>query len=292
MRGSPSTYARVSQSVRDRRISEMTTPLRYNFTVETRAAGVALLARSCSSPASLWTPPARRRPAAVGGAPAADRRRPRLHLDTTRPPPSSSRRCAIIRTTRALPRAHATLTCSTCSSSAAWCWSRTTSDRCHKDDVKSRAAPAAATVFQAQVARSIALSEAQLQRRPDIRRRCSSSVRARTPGVLGGDDRRTRDGRLRGRRRAYNLHERVMTVAPQRVDAGLIVGTTATWSPAWCSRRGGSLHGRLRRRQGEGPGPDRGGGQPSEPVAARRPLRAGPPLQPGRALRVRPDAAR
>ena len=66
-------------------------------------------------------------------------------------------------------------------------------------------------------------------------------------------------GAFRAAREAYDEHETVLSLAPQRKDAGLIVGTLSL------HRRGavdaaavGGVHRRLRRRQGKGHRPDRG----------------------------------
>jgi hypothetical protein len=96
-----------------------------------------------------------------------------------------------------------------------------------KEDVKVAAPPTAASgVFHTNVARSIALSEAQLKRRPD-----DPAAMFELGSALGllASWAATIDGKVMGAfgsaRRAYNLHERVLAAAPHRVDAGLIVGT-------------------------------------------------------------------
>jgi tetratricopeptide (TPR) repeat protein len=96
-----------------------------------------------------------------------------------------------------------------------------------KDDVKVAAPPAAAnSAFHTQVARSIALSEAQLQRRPN-----DPAAMFELGSALGlqASWSATIDGKVMGAfgsaRRAYNLHERVVAAAPPRIEAGRIVGT-------------------------------------------------------------------
>jgi hypothetical protein len=95
-----------------------------------------------------------------------------------------------------------------------------------KNDVKIPAPPATVNAsFQANVTKAIALSEARLKRAPNdpaalfelgsalgLQASWSATVDGRVMGAFGAA------------RRAYNLHERVLTLAPTRADAGLIVG--------------------------------------------------------------------
>ncbi len=127
----------------------------------------------------------------------------------------------------ALPRAHATLTWLNLLFRRGMVLVENYLGPVSKEDVKVAAPPTAAShVFQAQVARSIALSEAQLKRRPD-----DPAAMFELGSALGlqASWAATIDGKVMGAfgsaRRAYNLHERVLAAAPQRVDAGLIVGT-------------------------------------------------------------------
>ncbi len=127
----------------------------------------------------------------------------------------------------ALPRAHATLTWLNLLFRRGMVLVENYLGPVSKDDVKVSAPPTVAnTSFQSQVARSIALSEAQLKRRPE-----DPAAMFELGSALGlqASWAATIDGKVMGAfgsaRRAYNLHERVMAVAPQRVDAGLIVGT-------------------------------------------------------------------
>jgi hypothetical protein len=127
----------------------------------------------------------------------------------------------------ALPRAHATLTWLNLLFKRGMVLVENYLGPVSKDDVKVAAPPTVAnSSFQKQVARSIALSEAQLKRRPE-----DPAAMFELGSALGlqASWAATIDGKVMGAfgsaRRAYNLHERVMAVAPQRVDAGLIVGT-------------------------------------------------------------------
>ena len=127
----------------------------------------------------------------------------------------------------ALPRAHATFTWLNLLFKRGMVLVENYLGPVSKDDVKVAAPPsAAAATFQKNVARSIALSEAQLKRRAD-----DPTAMYELGAALGlqASWAATIDGKVMGAfgsaRRAYNLHERVMSVAPQRVDAGLIVGT-------------------------------------------------------------------
>jgi hypothetical protein len=127
----------------------------------------------------------------------------------------------------ALPRAHATLTWLNLLFKRGMVLVENYLGPVSKDDVKVAAPPTAANgAFQTQVARSIALSEAQLKRRPN-----DPAAMFELGSALGlqASWAATIDGKVMGAfgsaRRAYNLHEQVMAVAPQRVDAGLIVGT-------------------------------------------------------------------
>ena len=127
----------------------------------------------------------------------------------------------------ALPRAHATLTWLNLLFKRGMVLVENYLGPVSKEDVKVAAPPnPAAASFQADVARSIALSEAQLKRRPD-----DPAAMYELGAALGlqASWAATIDGKVMGAfgsaRRAYNLHERVMALAPQRVDAGLIVGT-------------------------------------------------------------------
>ena len=126
-----------------------------------------------------------------------------------------------------LPRAHATLTWLNLLFRRGMVLVENYLGPVSKSDVKVAAPPTVAnTSFQTQVARSIALSEAQLTRRPE-----DPAAMFELGSALGlqASWAATIDGKVMGAfgsaRRAYNLHERVMAVAPQRVDAGLIVGT-------------------------------------------------------------------
>jgi tetratricopeptide (TPR) repeat protein len=96
-----------------------------------------------------------------------------------------------------------------------------------KQDVKIVPAPGPVnTAFHTQVARSIALAEAQLKRSPN-----DPGALFELGSALGlqASWAATVDGKVMGAfgsaRRAYNLHERVMALAPRRIEAGLIVGT-------------------------------------------------------------------
>ncbi len=127
----------------------------------------------------------------------------------------------------ALPRAHATLTWLNLLFKRGMVLVENYLGPVSKDDVKVAAPPTAANgAFHTQVARSIALSEAQLKRRPN-----DPTAMFELGSALGlqASWAATIDGKVMGAfgsaRRAYNLHEQVMAVAPQRVDAGLIVGT-------------------------------------------------------------------
>jgi tetratricopeptide (TPR) repeat protein len=95
-----------------------------------------------------------------------------------------------------------------------------------KNDVKIPAPPSTVNAsFQTHVAKAIALSEARLKRAPNdpvalfelgsalgLQASWSATVDGRVMGAFGAA------------RRAYNLHERVLALAPDRADAGLIVG--------------------------------------------------------------------
>jgi tetratricopeptide (TPR) repeat protein len=127
----------------------------------------------------------------------------------------------------ALPRAHATLTWLNLLFRRGMVLVENYLGPVSKEDVKVVAPPsAAATAFQTQVARSIALSEAQLKRRPN-----DPAALFELGSALGlqASWSATIDGKVMGAfgsaRRAYNLHEQVLAAAPQRVEAGLIVGT-------------------------------------------------------------------
>jgi hypothetical protein len=190
----------------------------------------------------------------------------------------------------ALPRAHATLTWLNLLFKRGMVLVENYLGPASKDDVKVAAPPGAAnTSFQTNVARSITLSEAQLKRRPDDP--TAMFGRRFSPPLDVGGHRRQGMGAFRAARRAYNLHERddggapARRRRPHRRHLSLPGGQPGAPGPL------AGLHGRLRRRQGEGLSLI-GGGQLPEPVPARRPLRAGAPLQPGRALRRRPDPAR
>lgn len=96
-----------------------------------------------------------------------------------------------------------------------------------KDDVKVPTTPSATTsAFHTQVNRSIALSEARLKQAPN-----DPSALFELGSALGlqASWSATIDGRVMGAfgsaRRAYNLHERVLALSPQRAEAGVVVGT-------------------------------------------------------------------
>jgi tetratricopeptide (TPR) repeat protein len=127
----------------------------------------------------------------------------------------------------ALPRAHATLTWLNLLYRRGLVLVENYLGPVSKDDVKVPAAPSpAAQSFQRQLAKSIALSEAQLQKSPN-----DPTALYELGAALGlqASWSATIDGRVMGAfgaaRRAYNLHERVLALAPQRLEAGLIVGT-------------------------------------------------------------------
>ena len=127
----------------------------------------------------------------------------------------------------ALPRAHATLTWLNLLFKRGMVLVENYLGPVSKDDVKVATPPSpAAGVFQTQVARSIALSEAQLKKRPN-----DPAAMFELGSALGlqASWSATIDGKVMGAfssaRRAYNLHEQVLAAAPQRIDAGLIVGT-------------------------------------------------------------------
>jgi hypothetical protein len=126
-----------------------------------------------------------------------------------------------------LPRAHATLTWLNLLYKRGMVLVENYLGPVSKDDVTVPSAPSPATqTFQTQIARSMALSEARLQRAPN-----DPEALYELGAALGlqASWAATVDGKVMGAfgsaRRAYNLHERVMALAPQRVDAGLIVGT-------------------------------------------------------------------
>jgi hypothetical protein len=130
-------------------------------------------------------------------------------------------------TDAALPRAHATLTWLNLLFKRGMVLVENYLGPVSKDDVKVAAPPTAAnSAFHTQVARSIALSEAELRRKPN-----DPVAMFELGSALGlqASWAATIDGKVMGAfgsaRRAYNLHERVLAVAPHRVDAGLIVGT-------------------------------------------------------------------
>ncbi len=127
----------------------------------------------------------------------------------------------------ALPRAHATLTWLNLLFKRGMVLVENYLGPVSKDDVKVAAPPSAASsAFQTQVARSIALSEAELKRKPN-----DPAAMYELGAALGlqASWSATIDGKVMGAfgsaRRAYNLHERVLALAPHRIDAGLIVGT-------------------------------------------------------------------
>jgi tetratricopeptide (TPR) repeat protein len=96
-----------------------------------------------------------------------------------------------------------------------------------KQDVKTAAAPSdVARVFQQNVDKAIALSEAAVKRAPND---TNALYELGTAVGLQASWSATIDGRVLGAfgaaRRAYNAHERVLQLAPTRTDAGLIVGT-------------------------------------------------------------------
>lgn len=127
----------------------------------------------------------------------------------------------------ALPRAHATLTWLNLLFKRGMVLVENYLGPVSKEDVKVAAPPTAAhSAFQTQVARAIALSEAELTRKPN-----DPAAMFELGSALGlqASWAATIDGKVMGAfgaaRRAYNLHERVMAAAPQRVEAGLVVGT-------------------------------------------------------------------
>jgi hypothetical protein len=95
-----------------------------------------------------------------------------------------------------------------------------------KRDVKIPAPPSTVhAAFHTNVGKAIALAEARLKRAPN-----DTGALFELGSALGlqASWSATVDGRVMGAfgaaRRAYNLHERVLAVAPHRADAGLIVG--------------------------------------------------------------------
>jgi hypothetical protein len=127
----------------------------------------------------------------------------------------------------ALPRAHATLTWLNLLFKRGMVLVENYLGPVSKEDVKVAAPPTAAnSAFHTQVTRSIALSEAELRRKPN-----DPVAMFELGSALGlqASWAATIDGKVMGAfgsaRRAYNLHERVLAAAPHRVDAGLIVGT-------------------------------------------------------------------
>jgi tetratricopeptide (TPR) repeat protein len=127
----------------------------------------------------------------------------------------------------ALPRAHATLTWLNLLFRRGMVLVENYLGPVSKEDVKVATAPTPASrAFHTQVGRSIALSEAALKRNPndpDAMFELGSALGLQASWAA------TIDGKVMGAfgsaRRAYNLHERVLAVAPHRVEAGLIVGT-------------------------------------------------------------------
>ena len=204
----------------------MTKRLRYNFTVRRAAAvaallGVVILVAGLRVDTAAQAPPpsaARQLQIATDLAYNLDHDQAHAVLEQgMRDHPGDA----------ALPRAHATLTWLNLLFKRGMVLVENYLGPVSKDDVKVAAPPSAANAaFQTQVARSIALSEAQLKRRPD-----DPTAMFELGSALGlqASWAATIDGKVMGAfgaaRRAYNLHERVLTVAPQRVDAGLIVGT-------------------------------------------------------------------
>jgi hypothetical protein len=126
-----------------------------------------------------------------------------------------------------LPRAHATITWQNLLFRRGLVLVENYMGPVSKDDVKVPTTPAATTsAFQTQVNRSIALSEARLKVSPN-----DPAALFELGSALGlqASWSATIDGRVMGAfgsaRRAYNLHERVLALAPQRVEAGVVVGT-------------------------------------------------------------------
>jgi tetratricopeptide (TPR) repeat protein len=126
-----------------------------------------------------------------------------------------------------LPRAHATLTWLNLLFRRGLVLVENYMGPVSKNDVKVPTTPAATTsAFQTQVSRSIALSEARLKQVPD-----DPSALFELGSALGlqASWSATIDGRVMGAfgsaRRAYNLHERLLAIAPSRVEAGVVVGT-------------------------------------------------------------------
>jgi hypothetical protein len=231
--------AAASRPVRDRRISEMTQRLRYNRIVRIPAV-VAALVGAVMLGGGLAAGAARQAPSPPvtaanrsSDAPPSAARQLQIAVDLAYNLDHEQAAAVLEQAMRdhpddaALPRAHATLTWLNLLFKRGMVLVENYLGPVSKDDVKVTAPPTAAdTSFQTHVARSIALSEAQLKRRPD-----DPAAMFELGSALGlqASWAATIDGKVMGAfgaaRRAYNLHERVMTVAPQRVDAGLIVGT-------------------------------------------------------------------
>jgi tetratricopeptide (TPR) repeat protein len=95
-----------------------------------------------------------------------------------------------------------------------------------KDVTLDRPPAADATTFQQHASKALAIAEARLRAKPqDVEALYDSGA---VLGVLASYAASV-EGRVSGAfsqaRRAYNAHERVMKLAPQRKDAGLVVGT-------------------------------------------------------------------
>jgi hypothetical protein len=213
----------------------MTQRLRYNSAVRHLAVVAALLG-AVGAEAGGQTPP--RPPAAASPAPApaaapSAARQLQIAFDLAYNLDHEQAAAVLEQAMRdhpqdaSLPRAHATLTWLNLLFRRGMVLVENYLGPVSKDDVKVAAPPTvASTSFQTQVARSIALSEAQLKRRPE-----DPAAMFELGSALGlqASWAATIDGKVMGAfgsaRRAYNLHERVMAVAPNRVDAGLIVGT-------------------------------------------------------------------
>jgi hypothetical protein len=217
----------------------MTQRLRYNSVVRRPAVVAALLgavifSAAVRGEADAQTPP--RPPAAASPAPTAPSsaaRQLQIAFDLAYNLDHEQAAAVLEQAMRdhpddaALPRAHATLTWLNLLFRRGMVLVENYLGPVSKDDVKVAAPPTAANgAFQTQVARSIALSEAQLKKRPN-----DPTAMFELGSALGlqASWAATIDGKVMGAfgsaRRAYNLHEQVMAVAPQRVDAGLIVGT-------------------------------------------------------------------
>ncbi len=219
----------------------MTHRLQYNPTVRRQAAGVVLLGavmlgagiRGEAEGQGPPRPAAARTPAAASPATASATRQLQTAFDLAYNLDHDDALGVLDQAMRdhptdaALPRAHATLTWLNLLFKRGMVLVENYLGPVSKDDVKVAAPPtAASSAFQTQVARSIALSEAELKRQPN-----DPAALYELGAALGlqASWAATIDGKVMGAfgsaRRAYNLHERVLTLAPHRIEAGLIVGT-------------------------------------------------------------------